>query len=67
MTFEKTFEFRTTHPLPNDVSDPPTSWQKPYAQIAKTDELTWRTLDELHRAVRALLRPVLGKNESDDT
>ncbi|MFT4844339.1 MAG: hypothetical protein ACJA0V_002733 [Planctomycetota bacterium] len=40
MALEKTFEFRATHALPDDVPQPPTSWHEPYAQIAKSDELT---------------------------
>lgn len=64
MALEKTFEFRATHALPNDVQQPPASWQEPYAQIAKSDELTWRTLDELHRAVQGFLGPVLSTQET---
>ena len=60
MALEKTFELGSTHPLPNDVPQPPASWREPYAQIAKSDELTWRTLDELHRAVKGFLGTVLS-------
>ena len=45
---EKTFEFRATHALPDDVPPPPTNWKAPYAAMAKSDELTWHTIDELH-------------------
>jgi len=56
---ERTFEFRATHALPVDVPPPPANWQAPYAAMAESDQLVWRTIEELHRAVQDFLRPVL--------
>ncbi len=58
---EKTFEFRATHALPDDVPLPPATWQAPYEAMMTSNQLAWRTLDELVSAVRAFLEPVLSK------
>jgi len=61
---EKTFEFRATHALPDHVPQPPADWLEAYAVMAESDELIWRTTDELHRAVQAFLGPLLSKSEA---
>ena len=56
----QTFAFRETHPLPETLTEPPSFWEQPYAVMAETDDLRWRTLDEVHSAAAVLLDPVLG-------
>lgn len=60
LAFEKTFRFRGTHSLPTSVPAPPAFWEGPYAAMAATDELNWRTLAEVTEAVSSFLNPVLG-------
>lgn len=57
---EQTFTFRKTHQLPDAVPAPAEAWRRPYAAMAREDRLTWRTLDDVTRAVRAFLDPVLA-------
>jgi hypothetical protein len=57
---EQTFGFRKTHPLPAAVPVPAEAWRTPYAAMAREDRLTWHTLDEVTRAVRMFLDPVLA-------
>jgi hypothetical protein len=61
--FERTFEFRATHELPADLPPPPTAWEAAYQAMAKADGLAWSTLEELHRAVRGFLEPVLSRRQ----
>lgn len=63
----KTFEFRATHALPDAVPRPPAAWETPYEAMRRSDELTWRTLDELHRAVCEFLEPLLSGIEVQGT
>lgn len=56
---DRTFGFRSTHPVPSKLPDPPAGWADVYARMAKDDDLPWRTLDELLRAVSAFVDPVL--------
>ncbi len=65
MALAQTFEFRSTHAVPSSVPAPPASWSGPYGELARENELTWTTLEELTVAVAAFLNPVLsGKNGS---
>jgi len=57
---EQTFKFRNTHPLPAAVPAPLEAWRRPYAAMAREDELAWPTLDDVTRAVQAFLDPVLS-------
>ncbi len=57
---EQTFSFRRTHPLPLSVPAPPDMWTAPYAAMAREDQLPWTTLDDVTRAVRSFLTPVLA-------
>jgi hypothetical protein len=59
---EQTFAFRKTHSLPSKVQDPPTEWVVPYEAMAREDELSWATLDDVTRAAQAFLDPVLARN-----
>jgi len=56
---DRTFEFRGTHPVPAFISEPPDTWETPYAAMAAADELTWRNLREVAAAVALFLDPVL--------
>lgn len=56
---ELTFTFRATHALPRSVPAPPSEWSRPYATLANEDRLAWATLEDITKAVRAFLDPVL--------
>ena len=57
---EQTFTFRKTHPLPALVPAPLPAWTAPYAAMAREAELAWPTLDDVTKAARAFLDPVLA-------
>jgi hypothetical protein len=57
---EQTFTFRKTHALPASVPSPIDAWRTPYDAMAREDQLTWATLDDVTQAVRAFLDPVLA-------
>lgn len=57
---ELTFAFRRTHALPAAVPAPLPAWTRPYAAMAREDQLAWPTLDEVTRATQAFLDPVLA-------
>jgi hypothetical protein len=56
---QRTFEYRSTHPLPVSVPPPPRFWEAPYGAMASGDELIWETLAEVTAAVSGFLDPVL--------
>lgn len=56
---ETTFSYRNTHAVPTMVHTPPDFWAAPYAAMAATDELPWRTLLAVSEAVSSFLNPVL--------
>lgn len=56
---EQTFGFRKTHSLPLTLIEPPAIWALPYAVLAREDQLPWATLEEVTRAARSFLDPVL--------
>lgn len=58
--FEQTFTFRKTHQLPTSLPPPPPAWAPSYEAMARQDQLAWRTLDEVTRAVQTFLAPVLA-------
>lgn len=58
--FEQTFRFRNTHALPTSVPSPIEAWRTPYEAMARDDQLTWATLDDVTQAARAFLDPVLA-------
>jgi predicted nucleotidyltransferase component of viral defense system len=57
---EQTFAFRATHQIPLTLPEPPAAWQAPYAALARGDQLTWPTLQEVFAAARGFLDPVLA-------
>jgi hypothetical protein len=59
---EQTFGFRETHALPAMLPDPLPAWATPYAAMARENQLAWATLDEVARAAKAFLDPVLAGN-----
>ncbi len=56
----QTFDFRSTHSPPTHLPSPPDTWDRPYASIAREDQLQWPTLDAVFDAARAFLDPVLA-------
>jgi len=60
LAIDRTFAFRSTHPVPVLISEPPGFWSTPYAAMAVADELPWKTLGEVAAAVVTFLEPVLG-------
>jgi hypothetical protein len=57
---EQTFKHRATHPLPQALPDPPTSWSTSYQAMARENELAWPTLELLATVVSTFLNPVLA-------
>lgn len=57
---EQTFRFRKTHSVPVMFPEPPAAWATPYAAMAREDQLAWASLDEVAKAAKAFLDPVLA-------
>jgi len=57
---EQTFTFRNTHRLPGVLPEPLLAWETLYAAMAREDQLAWPTLDEVTKAAKAFLDPVLA-------
>jgi hypothetical protein len=57
---EQTFTFRKTHSLPVMLPDPLPAWETPFAAMAREYQLAWPTLDEVTKAAKAFLDPVLA-------
>lgn len=57
---EATFLHRATHPVPGRVGEVPPEWAKPYGRLAEEHDLEWRSFEDLQRAVRHFLDPVLS-------
>ena len=57
---DTTFQFRDTHAVPFAIPMPPESWEAPYAAMAASDALAWKTLQEVTEAVSSFLNPLLG-------
>ena len=57
---EQTFAHRKTHPLPASVPAPLETWRIPYTAMAREDELSWLTLDDVAHAAQTFLNPVLA-------
>lgn len=56
-----TFEQRTRQPLPKVVPPPPSSWARPYAELAREVGIAM-DIDAGHAAAAHLLDPVLGSD-----
>ena len=59
----RTWTHRGTHPLPDRVPAPPESWERPYAELARTNGLRWGDLGSVADAVAAFLDPVLDQDQ----
>lgn len=57
---EQTFTFRKTHSLPAAVPAPLETWRTPYEAMAREDQLSWATLEDVTKAAQAFLEPVLA-------
>jgi hypothetical protein len=57
---DQTFVHRATHPLPQALPDPPAIWSIPYHEMARGNDLAWKTLEELTAVVAKFLNPVLA-------
>jgi hypothetical protein len=55
-----TFRFRKTHALPARVPDPLPAWETPFAAMAREERLAWATLEEVTKAAKAFIDPVLA-------
>jgi len=60
---ERTFSHRKTHGIPLAIPDPPTIWKPVYQEMQESDGLPWKDIDELVKAVRAFIEPVLMKEQ----
>lgn len=60
LALEQTFAFRKTHEVPGRLPDAPSAWAAPYAAMAREERLTWATLDDVTKAAREFLDPVLA-------
>ena len=59
-----TFEAKSTHPLPNRLPEPPSSWASPFRKLTKELDLHWNTLDKATEAARLFLDPILSEDVS---
>ncbi len=57
---QQTFSFRASHPLPDRLPEPPHEWTAQYARMQADERLSWAQLDDLMRAARGFLDPVLA-------
>jgi predicted nucleotidyltransferase component of viral defense system len=57
---EQTFSFRKTHPMPQELPSPSSTWEKPYSTMATTDELEWPTLEKVTDAAKTFIDPILS-------
>ncbi|HEY42931.1 MAG TPA: nucleotidyl transferase AbiEii/AbiGii toxin family protein [Anaerolineae bacterium] len=56
---QSTFEAKGTHPLPNRLPDPPSSWASPFRKLARELDLNWGSIDEAKDAASRFLNPML--------
>lgn len=56
---EMTFNHRGTHATPRELPEPTSAWVRPYASMAQDGQLQWTTLEEVTRAAKAFLDPLL--------
>ena len=57
---QQTFAHRGTHPVPVTIPAPPREWGPVYERLATTDNLQWKDLGALLKAVREFLDPILS-------
>ena len=59
-SIQATFEARKNHPLPQEISDPPAEWPRPYQKLAAEVSLSYQTLNEASIAIKRFLDPLLS-------
>jgi hypothetical protein len=59
-----TFERRQTHPTPDAFVTPPDFWEAPYARLASSNGLPWKTLEAVWTAAKVFLEPALNDGEA---
>lgn len=57
-TIKKTFEFRSTHPIPAELPKPPLNWVKPFNKITGDLGLDL-TLDDAFEKLEMIINPIL--------
>lgn len=62
VALKQTYSARDTHNLPLEVPQPPSGWDKPYAAMARRDDLPWVTLAEAVEVAQRFLNPVLSQS-----
>lgn len=55
----ETFEFRSTHPVPEEIPDVPESWPEQYRRLESENPLPWDSIDQLLELTETFLKPVL--------
>lgn len=55
-----TFEARNTHPVPERLPSPPSSWNRPFSRLATELDAPWSRLEEAALAADEFLDPVLS-------
>ncbi|MCI0519817.1 MAG: nucleotidyl transferase AbiEii/AbiGii toxin family protein [Chloroflexi bacterium] len=53
------FASRNTHPIPEEMPNPPAGWSLPYHLLAAQVSLGYRTLEEANQAIKGFLNPLL--------
>jgi predicted nucleotidyltransferase component of viral defense system len=61
---EATFAHRGSHPVPTALPAPPTSWTRPYADMAQENDLPWATLEDVFTGASTFLNPVLAGEDA---
>lgn len=56
---EATFRARSSHPVPQEMPDPPARIAASYKQLARELDLPWTTIEEAGQAAAQFLNPVL--------
>ena len=60
INIKKTFEFRSTHPIPAALPKPPLDWVKPFNKITGDLGLDL-TLDEAFEKLETFINPILHR------
>jgi predicted nucleotidyltransferase component of viral defense system len=56
---QTTFAFYDTHPMPENLPEPPSSWAAPYRNLVKNTGLPYPTPSEAVAAMRSFIEPAL--------
>ena len=55
-----TFAARQTHPVPKEMPEPPSGWERPFQRLAKEVELDQSSIQQATVALRQFLNPALS-------